>query len=81
VRAQHSPGERLPFARLQNRRLKFLRVHQVSREQGLSQPTETSVLKRLEAMGLVREITGKARDRVYVYRDYPDILEEGAHPL
>jgi len=35
----------------------------------------------LEQMGIVDEVTGRQRDRVYVYRRYLDILNEGAQPL
>jgi len=30
---------------------------------------------------MVKEITGKARDRIYVYKEYLDILGEGTQPL
>jgi hypothetical protein len=32
-------------------------------------------------LGILEEITAKKRDRVYVYRKYLDILDEGAEPL
>ncbi len=58
-----------------------LEIPRASQEIGISQPTVTSALKRLEKIGVVREITGKARDRIYVYTDYLDILGEGTQPL
>ena len=58
-----------------------LEIPKASAEIGISQPTVTSVLKRLEEIGVVKEITGKARDRIYVYREYLDILGEGTQPL
>jgi Fic family protein len=58
-----------------------LEIPRASAEIGISQPTVTSALKRLEEIGVVREITGKARDRIYVYKEYLDILEEGTQPL
>jgi DNA-binding MarR family transcriptional regulator len=48
---------------------------------GLTIPTVNSLLRELEARGIVKESTGRARDRVYVYRRYLDALaaeEEGA---
>jgi hypothetical protein len=33
------------------------------------------------ALGILEEMSGKKRDRVYAYRRYLDILEEGAQPL
>jgi hypothetical protein len=35
----------------------------------------------ISKIGIVREITGKQRDRVYVYSQYVKILDEGTHPL
>jgi len=58
-----------------------LEIPRASQEIGISQPTVTSALKRLEEIGVVREITGKARDRIYVYNEYLDILAEGTEPL
>ncbi|MDQ1238342.1 MAG: hypothetical protein QG577_527 [Thermodesulfobacteriota bacterium] len=58
-----------------------LSIPKASRDVGISQPTVTLALKKLEEIGLVKEITGKARDRIYVYTQYLDILEEGAQPL
>jgi Fic family protein len=58
-----------------------LEIPKASTEIGISQPTVTSALKRLEGIGIVREITGKARDRIYVYKEYLDILGEGTQPL
>jgi len=48
-------------------------AHQLS----MSQPTITSVLQTLERIGIVREVTGKQRDRIYVYDPYLKILERG----
>jgi len=58
-----------------------LEIPRASTEIGITQPTVTSALKRLEEIGVVREITGKARDRIYVYKEYLDILGEGTQPL
>ncbi|MEA3177351.1 MAG: hypothetical protein QOI59_874 [Gammaproteobacteria bacterium] len=41
---------------------------------GLTTPTINSLLRELESRGIVRESTGRARDRVYVYRRYLDAL-------
>ncbi|MEW6112952.1 MAG: Fic family protein [Thermodesulfobacteriota bacterium] len=58
-----------------------LEIPRASTEIGISQPTVTAALKRLEGIGMVKEITGKARDRIYVYKEYLDILGEGTQPL
>ena len=47
---------------------------------GLTTPTINSLLRDLEARGVVKESTGRARDRVYVYRRYLEALAaEEAH--
>ena len=47
----------------------------------LTTPTINSLLRDLEARGIVKESTGRARDRVYVYRRYLEALaaEEEVH--
>lgn len=47
----------------------------------LSQPTVNAALTDLEDLGIVQEITGRRRGRVFVYRSYLDILDEGTAPL
>lgn len=44
---------------------------------GLSGPTVYSALASLESIGLVRELTGRDRHRVYSYDRYLSILSEG----
>lgn len=41
---------------------------------GLAKPTVNSLLRELAARGIVKESTGRARDRVYVYRRYLEAL-------
>jgi len=45
----------------------------------LSLPTANHSLKQLSMLGIVKEITGKARNKIYVYQKYLDILSEGAN--
>ena len=71
----------------------LLRVHELLQESpyatqktvtartGLSHPTANRSLGHLQALGIVKEITGRKRERVYAYRRYLDILGEGAEPL
>ena len=47
----------------------------------LSTPTITASLQRMEEAGIVREITGKQRGRVFVYDKYLRILQRGTEPL
>ncbi len=44
---------------------------------GISQPTTTSAIHRLESLGIIREVTGKQWGRQFVYTKYLDVLNEG----
>jgi Fic family protein len=48
---------------------------------GLSAPTVTSALRQLVNLGIVKEITGRQRGRIYVYQQYLKIIGEGTEPL
>lgn len=48
---------------------------------GVSLPTVLRSLATLEQQGIIEEITGKDRHKVFVYRDYLDILSKGTEPL
>lgn len=43
----------------------------------LTHPPVNKSLRKLEEMGIVREITGRQRNRMYLYSAYMDILNEG----
>lgn len=47
----------------------------------LSLPTILRALTSLEELGIIKEITGKERHKVFVYRQYLDILSKGTEPL
>ena len=61
----------------------YLKKHPISNtaairsKTGLSQTTVVRNISVLERLGIVKENTGKARHKVFVYRDYLDILNEG----
>ena len=55
----------------------ILTVRSVEKRTGLSFPAASSSVRRLERLGIVREITGRRRDRVYAYDEYVAILNEG----
>ncbi|MEM9664644.1 MAG: Fic family protein [Bacteroidota bacterium] len=65
--------------RLQQRPL--ITTSQALEEMQLSRPAILAALKNLEELGIVREITGKQRYRVYLYDAYLSILDEGTDPL
>jgi Fic family protein len=48
---------------------------------GLWTTTVTVVIKRLEKLGIVKEITGARRNRLYNYVRYLNILNEGTQPI
>ncbi len=48
---------------------------------GASYPTVARAVEALENLGIVREITGRKRERVFAYTRYLDILNEGTEPL
>jgi len=71
----------------------ILRVHQALLEKPLLTITKacqmtklhpatvTAALKKLQELGMVREITGKRRNRTYSYDRYIALLNEGTEPL
>ncbi len=70
-----------------------LRVHQILQQKPLigineaaeklkmSQPTVAKSIQHLEALGIVRETTGRQRGRRFVYGEYLNILNRGTEPL
>ncbi len=47
----------------------------------ITTPTARSALEAMVGLGITEEVTGKSRDKVYVYRKYLDMLESGAEPF
>ncbi len=47
----------------------------------LSVPTVTKALAMMRELGLVREVTGRKRGRVFAYGPYLDVLQLGMEPL
>jgi len=47
----------------------------------ISAPTVRKSINHLIDLGIVRETTGKQRDRLFVYSGYLDILNQGTEPL
>lgn len=44
-------------------------------------PTATNALGNLEKLGVVLEVTGKERGRIYAYTEYLEVLDEGTDPI
>lgn len=56
-------------------------LNEVCRRTGLSFPAASKQVKALAGIGLVRELTGFRRNRVFAYDRYLVILGEGTEPL
>lgn len=59
----------------------LLTVPQVAPQLALSPPTIRAAVRALEELGIVNEVTGQQRHRVFAYQQYLEILSEGAQPL
>jgi Fic family protein len=63
------------------KRLPQVTVPLLAKALKMTQPTARSALNHLQSIGALEEVSGKKRDKVYIYRKYLDILEEGAEPF
>ncbi len=59
----------------------YLTANLLVERTGLSAPTVNAALADLERLGVVEEVTGRRRGRVFGYRRYLAILSEGTEPL
>ncbi len=85
--------DRARIGQLGRRAGSALRVHQsfierpasnigdLARGTGLSAPTVAAVLRALEGLGIVREVTGRQRGRIYTYERYLAVLRDGTEDL
>lgn len=70
-----------------------LRVHEAIKERpirslseirtatGLSFPAAATAMSLLQELGIARELTGRRRNRLFVYDQYLSVLSEGTEPL
>ena len=56
----------------------FLTAAVAAEQTALTMPTVNAALGQLQSLGLVNEITGRKRGRVFAYSAYLDILSDGA---
>jgi Fic family protein len=56
-------------------------VSLLAQELGMTEPTARTSLTHLLNLGIVDETSGQKRDKVYVYKTYLALLEEGTEPL
>jgi len=59
----------------------MLTIQSAAKELKLSVPTVGKSLELMTAAGIVREVTGKQRGRVFAYTKYLALLDEGTEPL
>jgi Fic family protein len=59
----------------------LITIQVAAKELKLSLPTVGKSLEHLVDLGIVREVTGKQRRRVFSYRKYLDVLDRGTEPL
>ncbi len=59
----------------------ILSVGDAAERSGLSFPATAKAISRLEHAGIVRELTGKKRGRLFGYTSYLAVLAEGTEPL
>ncbi len=56
-------------------------VKSAAKELELSEPTVRTSLEHLVKIGIVREISGRKRDKIFAYDNFIKILNEGTRPL
>jgi len=59
----------------------LITIPNAAADTGMTAPTVTTSLKHLTTLGIVREMTGRVRRRLFVYDHYLTILNEGTEPL
>lgn len=59
----------------------ILRIPSTAQRLPISEPTVAGAIANLQQLGILREITGKPRNKVFAYNDYLEILSEGTEPL
>lgn len=52
-------------------------VNDIARDFSVSYQAASTLISQLENIGILKEITGRKRDKRYIYADYLQILEEG----
>jgi Fic family protein len=59
----------------------ILAIASAAEKIGMSFPTVSNSVEHLERLGILKEITGRRRSRLFVYDGYFSILGEGTEPL
>ena len=56
-------------------------INDLAERSGVSYPIAARAVAALQKLDIVHEITGRSRDRVFAYRRYVEMLNEGGEPL
>ena len=59
----------------------YLRINDVLARTNLSRPGAAAGMNTLGELSIVREVTGNARNRVFAYDQYMDVLAVGTEPV
>jgi Fic family protein len=59
----------------------YLSIPAAAEQLDLSAPTVATAVNHLQRLGIVSELTGRRRNRLYLYGEYLGILNEGTEPL
>jgi len=59
----------------------ILTIGEVCKRSGMTFPSASKAIENLIKVGIVQEITGKQRDRIFVYKQYLLILSEGTEQI
>ena len=62
-------------------RMPVCTVARLAKSTKLTLPTVLKALDALAELGVVQEVTGKQRHRIYHYDGYMKVLNEGTEPL
>lgn len=63
------------------RNMPLLAIPKAAKTLDLTVPTVTQALENLHRLGIVSEITGRKRGRLFVYTEYLKILSQGTQPI
>lgn len=62
-------------------RTPFVRIHTAAKTLKLTIPTVTNALNHLMRIGVIKEVSGKKRNRLFAYSRYVNIVSKGTEPL
>ncbi len=63
------------------KKLPQVTVSLLAQELDMTAPTARTALNHMVNIGIIKEISNKQRDKIYIYKKYLDILEDGTKPL